>query len=110
VKIDGLKPGSVKSSAKSKKSASSSRSTKSSGLKKMGLEDSVEVSDHGKALDMIRELVDASPDVRVDVIDAIVGQIKGGRYKINFEKVAEGFIKEAIMDEVIKRRGRSGKK
>jgi len=107
MKIDGIKRGITKStvtkgSAKSRGSAKAS-ATKGDGLAKFADNDSVEVSNHAATLDLIRELVDASPDVRVESVEKIVSQIRGGKYKINFEKVAEGFIKEAVMNEMVRR-------
>lgn len=65
--------------------------------------DAVEVSDHASTLKMIRGLVQNSPDIRAEEVDRIVSQLKEGRYKINFEKVAESFIKEALLNEIEKK-------
>lgn len=64
---------------------------------------SVEVSDHSETLGMIREIVAETPDVRVGEVERIVDEIKNGKYKLNFEKIAEGFIREAIENEMARR-------
>lgn len=107
MKIDGIKrgiskPAASKSAGRARGAAKAS-SSKGDGISKFGDNDSVEVSNHAATLDLIRELVDASPDVRVETVEGIVQQIRGGKYKINFEKVAEGFIKEAVMNEMVRR-------
>lgn len=105
MKIDGIKGG-IRSADKSKKAskgAASAGSKSGSSISGFGETAEVEVSDHASTLNLIKELVDASPDVRVDQVERIVGEIKGKKYKMNFEKVAEGFIKEAIITEMAKR-------
>lgn len=72
--------------------------------------DEVEVTDHRETLDMIRDLVGDTPDIRVDVVERIMGELKRGKYKINFEKVAEGFIKDAILNEIAQKKINLGKK
>lgn len=68
-----------------------------------GAGDHVEVSDHAQTLDVIREMVSGSETVRTSEVERIVNDLKSGKFKINFEKVAEGFIREAILDEMSKR-------
>lgn len=65
--------------------------------------DMVEVADHATTLEVIKGLVANSPDVRVDEVERIVRQMKTGKYKIDFAKVAEGFIKEAIRTELARK-------
>ena len=105
MKIDGInKPIRSQRTKKSEK-ARAAGSAKS--MSPMGETDTVEVADHSQTLDLIRSLVSEAPDVRVDEVDRIVRQLKGGKYKINFEKVAEGFIKEAVLTEMA-RKSRTG--
>lgn len=105
MKIDGLsKPTRAQRTKKSEKTKSAGASKSMSSL---GEADTVEVADHSQTLDLIRSLVSETPDVRVDEVDRIVRQLKGGKYKINFEKVAEGFIKEAVLTEMA-RKSRTG--
>jgi anti-sigma28 factor (negative regulator of flagellin synthesis) len=48
-------------------------------------------------------MVSETPDIRVEEVDRIVRELKSKKYKIDFEKVAEGFIKEAILNEISRR-------
>lgn len=68
-----------------------------------GAQDRIEVSDHVETLDVIRQMVSDTPDIRLEEVDRIVQQLKRGKYKVDFEKVAEGFIKEAILSEMTKK-------
>jgi len=106
MKIDGIKGG-VRSAEKSKKTSKprGTVNSASSSISSFGETAEVEVADHASTMNLIKELVDASPEVRVDQVERIVGQLKGKKYKVNFEKVAESFIKEAILTEIA-RRGR----
>jgi flagellar biosynthesis anti-sigma factor FlgM len=65
--------------------------------------DKVEVVDHAATIEMIKDLVADSPDVRVDEVERVIGQLKSGKYKIDFAKVAEGFIKEVILTEIARK-------
>lgn len=109
MKIDGIKRGINRASSakKASRARGSSSGGKISGVEKFAAEDSVEVSNHAATLDLIRDLVDSTPDMRMDQVERIVGEIRGGKYKINFEKVAEGFIKEAVMNEMIRKESRT---
>ena len=103
MKIGGIKGGPVRPASLRKTARSKTSSTKS--IASMRSDELVDVSDHSQTLDLIREMVDATPDVRVDEVDRIVRELKGGKYRIDFEKVADGFIKEAILNEMAKRQG-----
>lgn len=108
MKIDGFnsKVGASKKAGKASKakgSAKSAKGSKSSGDGKVKAFDSVRVEDHTETLELIRNLVSDAPDVRVDEVDRIVGKIRNGQYKINFESVAEGFIREAVENELARR-------
>lgn len=109
MKIDGFGSKKVSRSKASKKSSSAggakgkgavARNASKGGA---GSSDKIEVSDHIETLDMIRGMVEDTPDIRAGEVDRIVGELKSGKFKINFEKVAEGFIKEAIMNEMAKK-------
>lgn len=112
MKISGAKAGGVNRTDKSKGRQTSK--TKSSGVTMSPISsgttaDSIEVSDHAATMEVIKGLVADTPDIRTDEVDRIVNQLKGGKYKMNFERVAEGFIKEAILNEISKK-PRSGKR
>ena len=103
MKIDGFGGGSSridKTKAKGKDKKAGVHNTSASGSP---LQDQIEVNDHTSTLAAIRDLVNDSPDIRTEEVDRIVEQLKQGKYKINFEKVADGFIKEAILNEMSKR-------
>lgn len=115
MRIDNKPPkpaGRAESAKGSKKSAGAAKSggkaaaTSSPTLQSMGDQDSVLIQDHETTLDVIRNMVADAPDVRMDAVDEIVGKLKSGKYKIDFERVAEGFIRDAIQHEVLKRKGR----
>ncbi len=106
MKIDGLKPkiSKTEKAKPGKKAATSKSSSKATASRvSSSFQDSVEVSDHHETLAMIRSMVAQSDDVRVDEVERIVTQLKNGKYRINFERVAEGFIKDAILNELSKK-------
>jgi len=107
MKISGFKS---KSIAGAKRSRSSSKASEAK-IESMGETsrgtpsaiDSVEVGDHLATIDLIKNLVAGTPDLRMDQVERIVHELKSGKYKINFEKVAEGFIKETIITEIARK-------
>lgn len=102
MRIDGVRgraASRVDSSKKKDRAKGSARS--SSVLQRMG--DEISISDHSSTMDLIRSMVSETPDIRVEEVDRIVKQLKSKKYKIDFEKVAEGFIKEAILNEISRR-------
>lgn len=105
MKIDGVKGRPAAKVGSSKKSSGSKRSSSASSgsIKSFGEKDDVEVSDHSATLDLIRDIVNETPEMRLEEVDRIMNQLKSKKYKINFEKVAEGFLKEAIMNEISRR-------
>jgi len=109
MKIDGLKPGlsrtsKTKGGSKAQKSArSKAKGTSQPQISRM---DSVDVSNHEETLEVIKGLVAESPDIRMEEVDRIVSLLRNGKYKIDFERVAEGFIKEAILNEMAKKSGK----
>lgn len=104
MKIDGFGSGKIERTKKqSKASKSKTVSSAPNSSSEASVTDKIEVSDHLETLDVIRSLVADLPDMRMDEVDRIVSQLREGKYKINFEKVAEGFIKEAILNEMAKK-------
>lgn len=113
MKIDGFGPGGrVGGPKKSDKAKGAKKSSGKSNVAKSGgkpsgdkieAADEVQVSSHSETLDMIRDMVGETPDVRVEEVERIVNEMKSGKFKVNFEKVAEGFIREAIVNEMSKR-------
>lgn len=117
MKIDGF--GKSSSSSKTSKSDKSSKAKKAGGKgrvaakspsssnDKLEAADRMEVSGSVETLDQIRQMVAETPDIRVGEIDRIVSELKSGQYKVDFNKVAEGFIKETLLNEVAKRKSQS---
>ncbi len=68
--------------------------------------DSVEVTDHTTAIQVIKDLVDATPDLRSHEVDRIRKLLNKGHYKIDYEKVAEAFLKEVILSELARKLGK----
>jgi flagellar biosynthesis anti-sigma factor FlgM len=68
--------------------------------------DSVSIESHAQTLSFIKDLVEASPDMRADEIDRVIAKMKEPNgYRINLELVAEGFLREAILQELSIKRG-----
>ena len=117
MRIDGFgkssgssKSGKADKSAKAKKSGSKGKLAKkapSSSNEKLEAGDRIEVSGGVETLDQIRQMVSETPDIRVGEIDRIVGELKSGQYKVDFNKVAEGFIKETLLNEVARRKSQN---
>ncbi len=62
--------------------------------------DEVEVSDSAATIELIKDLVGSTPDIRLDQVERISKKLRDGSYKINYEKVAEAFIREVILTEI----------
>ncbi len=102
MKIDGVRGRSTsRVDSSKKKDRAKASASKSSVLQRMG--DEIEVTDHSSTMELIRSMVSETPDIRVEEVDRIVKELKSKKYKIDFEKVAEGFIKEAILNEISRR-------
>ena len=65
--------------------------------------DSVEVTDHTTAIQVIKDLVDATPDLRANEVDRIRKMLSRGQYKIDYEKVADAFLREVILSELARK-------
>lgn len=110
MKIDGFgsggtitgvkKPGDKKVEKTSKKSVASAAGVSA-------VEgDQVDLQTHQQTLDFIKQLVDNEPDMRLEEVDRVVEKMKDPEgYRINLEQVAEGFLKEAILNELSRKRG-----
>src|SRR3712207_5620608 len=101
MKIGGIRSGSAgkakgASSAK-KASGKGSASSASSSLKVHGVDsanapDAVELHDHVQAIELIKSLVNDMPEIRMDQVESISNQLREGNYKIDHERIANGFI------------------
>jgi len=108
MKIDGFgggnridRKGAAKAKGANKKSVASSPASPASTAS-----DEIRIAPEADSLMMIQRMVDQSPDIRVEEVDRIVGELKSGKYKVSFEQVAEAFIKEALVHELSKRGSR----
>lgn len=70
--------------------------------------DTVEISSHAQAVEAIRELVATAPDIRAEQVARITDLLKQGKYKIDYKKVAESFIKHVIMEELSRKKDKIG--
>jgi len=110
MKIDGGKGNNRISGANAKKAnakGGSNSASKSSGL--LGESsggDRIEVSAQTETLDIIRQMVSDVPDVRMEEVERVMKKLKDGKYQVDYEKVADGFIKEALLNEFAKRMGK----
>ncbi len=103
MKIDGGNGGKrIPTVDRSKKSAAKSGSG-SVVNKSDGESDRVEIDAHSSALDVIRQMVSDVPDIRMDEVERVMKKLKDGKYPFDYEKVADGFIREALMSELSKR-------
>ncbi|MBN8554906.1 MAG: flagellar biosynthesis anti-sigma factor FlgM [Deltaproteobacteria bacterium] len=109
MKISGTKAGGV-SGAKGSKASAKSAPKKSADkvdavLSSLGSQaaDAVEVTDHAATIDLIKSLVADTPDIRTGEVERIASQLRSGKFKIDFAKVAESFIKEVISSEISKK-------
>lgn len=62
--------------------------------------DAVQLSDAQTTIETIRELVSREGDIRPSEVERISKKLKSGNYKIDYEKVAEGFIRDVIINEI----------
>jgi flagellar biosynthesis anti-sigma factor FlgM len=101
------------------KGSGSKPSTKNSGKEQVSLKslgettssltaDSVEVSDHTTAIQVIKDLVNGTPDIRAHEVERVSKMLKNGQYKFDLEKVAEAFIRETIVSELARKSGKKG--
>jgi flagellar biosynthesis anti-sigma factor FlgM len=110
MKVSSTRSGGV-SRTSGKSTGRTSQSTRKSGEKVESADsviggmsgDAVEVSDNVTTIEIIRELVNATPDIRADQVERISKKFKEGKYKIDYEKVAEAFIKDVIANEIAKK-------
>ena len=68
--------------------------------------DAVEVRDHTTAIQVIKDIVESTPDLRAHEVDRIRKLLNAGQYKIDYEKVAEAFLKEVILSELARKLGK----
>jgi len=103
MKIDGGGGNNRITGANAKKTAAKAGSKSAGILSQPEAGDKIEVSEQTESLDIIRKMVADVPDVRMDEVERVMKKLKDGKYQVDYEKVADGFIKEALMTELSKR-------
>lgn len=62
----------------------------------------VQISPRARELNLARQVVDSTPDVREDKVAKFKSMIERGEYKPDAGKIADGILSEAIRDELSK--------
>jgi len=61
----------------------------------------VKLSDTARDIQKIREIVDATPEIRADKVGHFKKEIEAGNYSVNGDKVAEKMLRESLIDAFI---------
>ncbi len=103
MKINGQKPG-ISSNTQIGQAAGKGGG-KAKGAKRAGSQaDSVDLSQKAKILKRVNTLIDASPEIREEMVVRLKTDIKSGNYRVNVEKVAERMLERAIRDSLYRER------
>ncbi|MFZ9518991.1 MAG: flagellar biosynthesis anti-sigma factor FlgM [Silvanigrellaceae bacterium] len=62
----------------------------------------VQISPRARELNLARQVVDSTPDVREDKVAKFKSMIERGEYKPDAGKIADGILSEALRDELSK--------
>ncbi|NBO39248.1 flagellar biosynthesis anti-sigma factor FlgM [bacterium] len=62
----------------------------------------VQISPRAKEMNLARQVIDSTPDVREDKVAKFKSMIERGEYKPDAGKIADGILGEAIRDELSK--------
>ncbi|MEY3901391.1 MAG: hypothetical protein RL189_697 [Pseudomonadota bacterium] len=62
----------------------------------------VQISPRARELNLARQVVESTPDVREDKVAKFKAMIERGEYKPDAGKIADGILSEAIRDELSK--------
>lgn len=63
--------------------------------------ESVKLSHTAKEIQKIREIVEATPEIRTDKVGQLKREIEAGSYSVNADKVAERMLRESLIDTFI---------
>jgi flagellar biosynthesis anti-sigma factor FlgM len=102
MKINGNGGAKIQGADRSKKTKTSG-SNSGVASKSAEASDRIELSEHSESLSVIRQMVADVPDIRMDEVERVMKKLKDGKYTIDYEKVADGFIKEALLSEVARK-------
>jgi negative regulator of flagellin synthesis FlgM len=65
------------------------------------LTEKVDLSAKAKDIQKIKQIVEQTPDVRADKVQALKHQIETGNYQVDAAKVAENLVKQSLIDIII---------
>ena len=63
--------------------------------------ESVKLSHTAKEIQKIREIVEATPEIRTDKVGQLKREIETGSYSVNADKIAERMLRESLIDTFI---------
>jgi negative regulator of flagellin synthesis FlgM len=63
--------------------------------------ESVKLSHTAKEIQKIREIVEATPEIRTDKVGQLKREIETGTYSVKADKVAEKMLRESLIDTFI---------
>ena len=63
--------------------------------------ESVKLSQAAKEIQKIREIVEATPEIRTDKVGQLKREIEAGSYSVDADKVAERMLRESLIDTFI---------
>jgi negative regulator of flagellin synthesis FlgM len=61
-------------------------------------EDKVDLSARSKEMNKIHDVLNATPDVRAEKVEALKKQVESGQYEVNSNSVADKMLKEFLFD------------
>ncbi len=61
----------------------------------------VEISEMARELQGLTQMVSVTPDVNMERVWNVQGQIASGRFQMRADQTAEGLIRSALMDKVL---------
>jgi flagellar biosynthesis anti-sigma factor FlgM len=103
MKIHGNGGGKIQGTDRSKKAKPAASSKSGVASASSSDSDRIELSDQNESLSLIRQMVADVPDIRLEEVERVMKKLKDGKYSIDYEKVADSFIKEALMTEVARK-------
>ena len=103
MKIHGNGGGKIQGADRSKKAKPAASSNSGVASASSSDSDRIELSDQNESLSVIRQMVADVPDIRMEEVERVMKKLKDGKYTIDYEKVADSFIKEALMTEVARK-------
>ena len=71
------------------------------GQEKASATEKVKLSHMARDIQKIREIVEATPEIRTDKVGQLKREIEAGSYSVNADKVAEKMLRESLIDTFI---------